>query len=104
MAHPAFESDQPTATDAFGRIEFAKGLARSLNLPANAPGLVVGIEGEWGSGKSTLINFVKMALEEQEEAPLLVDFNPWMISGSESLECLEVVCERNSVQNIAPLL
>lgn len=85
ISAPAFESDQPATIDAFGRKAFAGALARSLCLPAHAPGLIVGLEGEWGVGKSTLINFVKAALAGGDQKVLLVEFNPWLTSGSDGL-------------------
>lgn len=78
-SHPTFLHDQPAADDAFGRKPFAESLARSLVLPNNSPGLVVGIEGEWGSGKSTLIGFITKHLRENQKA-IVIDFNPWMVS------------------------
>jgi hypothetical protein len=78
-SHPTFLHDQPAADDAFGRKLFAESLARSLVLPNNSPGLVVGIEGEWGSGKSTLIGFITKHLRENQKA-IDIDFNPWMVS------------------------
>lgn len=78
-SHPTFLHDQPAADDAFGRKPFAENLARSLVLPNNSPGLVVGIEGEWGSGKSTLIGFITKHLRENRKT-IVIDFNPWMVS------------------------
>ncbi|PTQ77961.1 KAP-like P-loop domain-containing protein [Nitrosomonas oligotropha] len=78
-SHPTFLHDQPAADDAFGRKPFAENLARSLVLSNNSPGLVVGIEGEWGSGKSTLIGFITKHLRENRKT-IVIDFNPWMVS------------------------
>lgn len=83
-SHPNFLHDQPATDDAFGRESFAKNLARSLVLPNNSPGLVVGIEGEWGSGKSTLIGFITKHLRENQTA-IVIDFNPWMVSTTGAL-------------------
>lgn len=83
-SHPNFLHDQPAEDDAFGREPFAKNLARSLVLPNNSPGLVVGIEGEWGSGKSTLIGFIARNLRENKRT-IVIDFNPWMVSTTGAL-------------------
>lgn len=83
-SHPNFLHDQPATDDAFGREPFAKNLARSLVLPNNSPGLVVGIEGEWGSGKSTLIGFITKHLRENQKA-IVIDFNPWIVSTTGAL-------------------
>jgi len=93
-SHPTFLHDQPAADDAFGRKPFAESLARSLVLPNNSPGLVVGIEGEWGSGKSTLIGFITKHLRENRKT-IVIDFNPWMVSTTGAL--VETLIEQIAV-------
>ena len=44
---------------------------------------MVGILGPWGSGKTSFINLIRRELK-QNETPVL-DFNPWMFSGTEQL-------------------
>jgi hypothetical protein len=80
-----FQSDVPTGKDCFGRAPFARALAAALVLPANSEGLVVGIEGPWGSGKSFVINQLKSILTENDDRPIILEFNPWIISGTDSL-------------------
>lgn len=83
----AFFSDLPKTTekeDEFSRHSFAMRLAQAIRLAPKSPGLVVGIEGEWGSGKSTIIEFIKAELKKDPHT-IVVSFNPWMISGSDSL-------------------
>lgn len=49
---------------------------------------VIGIEGEWGEGKSSFINLLKAAFpteETDETRPTIVDFNPWWFEGSDQL-------------------
>lgn len=85
MAEPLHMSDQPAETDALGRIHFARSLAQSLVSVGSDDGLVVGIEGSWGTGKSTVIGFIKKHLTESCDAdsrPIIVEFNPWMVSNS----------------------
>ena len=85
-SHSNFLHDLPATADAFGREHFAKNLAHSLVLPNNSPGLVVGIEGEWGTGKSTLIGFITKNLKEnKKQNPIVIDFNPWMLSTTGAL-------------------
>lgn len=93
-SHPSFLHDQPATDDAFGREPFARSLARSLVLPNNSPGLVVGIEGEWGSGKSTLIGFITRHLRENRKT-IVIDFNPWMVSTTGAL--VETLIEQIAV-------
>lgn len=63
-------SDAPArsiADDRLGRTEAAAGLAR-LILDEEPP-FVVGIDGEWGSGKSSLMNMVSDELHEMRDRP-----------------------------------
>lgn len=82
-----FLHDLPAQNDTLGRTPFAKVLARSLPLPKESPGLVVGIEGSWGSGKSTLIQLITAELQSLStaSAPVVVLFNPWMVSTTGAL-------------------
>ncbi|MDR6499008.1 putative KAP-like P-loop ATPase [Burkholderia ambifaria] len=78
-------SDRPAETDALGRIHFAQSLAQSLVSAGSDDGLVIGIEGSWGTGKSTVIGFIKKHLTESHDAdsrPVIVEFNPWMVSNT----------------------
>lgn len=80
------EADDPlvdSSQDALGRKLPAAGFAkRILEIDASA-GLVVGVLGPWGSGKTTFVNFARESLV-QDGAPI-VDFNPWMFSGADQL-------------------
>lgn len=88
MPTPLYISDRPSKSDALGRNHFAKSLAHSLLFVNEGDGLVVGIEGSWGTGKSTVIGFVKKELCDSNDAslkPIIVDFNPWMVSNTGAL-------------------
>jgi predicted KAP-like P-loop ATPase len=88
ISTPTYFPDRPAETDALGRAQFAKSLARALLSVSAGDGLVVGIEGGWGSGKSTVIGFVKKELLEYGGdglKPIVVDFNPWMVSNTGAL-------------------
>lgn len=88
MIAPAYMSDRPAESDALGRDKFAKSLAKALLSVSAGDGMVVGIEGGWGSGKSTVIGFVKKELPNVGDyisKPIVVDFNPWMVSNTGAL-------------------
>lgn len=80
-----FLPDSPIGEDRFGRSNFSRALAKALVLPPNSEGLVVGIEGNWGSGKTFVINQIKSILREGDDQPIVVEFNPWVISGTDSV-------------------
>ncbi|MEY8815746.1 P-loop NTPase fold protein [Micrococcus luteus] len=70
--------------DDLGRAPVAQDFAESIRELDASQGLVVGILGPWGHGKSSFINLIR---EQFATAPALtvVDFNPWMFSGSNQL-------------------
>lgn len=77
-------SDNPaTAADQFGRTAFARQLAACLQLAPGQDSLVVGLEGEWGGGKSWVIEQVKAFLAEQ--GAIVINFNPWLINAEQEL-------------------
>jgi hypothetical protein len=77
-------SDTPTtAADQFGRTGFARQLAACLQLAPGQDSLVVGLEGEWGGGKSWVIEQVKAVLAEQDA--IVINFNPWLINAEQEL-------------------
>ena len=98
-----FKADRPGGVDAFGRAPFARSIAQGIVLGKGQPGIVVGIEGPWGSGKTFVIQQIESVLEEVEPEPLIVQFNPWIISGTYPL--VEALLEQiaSAVQRNIPL-
>ncbi len=50
--------------------------------------LAIGIEGPWGSGKTSIINLVKNQIEsdkDHKDKYAILDFNPWMHMGTEQI-------------------
>lgn len=45
---------------------------------------VIGINARWGNGKSTLLNFLKLNIKNNEA--ILVEFNPWKSASSRDIE------------------
>jgi predicted KAP-like P-loop ATPase len=83
-------SDRPVidpAQDAYGYAPFARRLARAVSETPSPEGLVMAIYGAWGTGKSTLLNFVKheIAALPEEHRPIVIDFNPWWFEGQQNL-------------------
>lgn len=90
-----FKSDQPIQTqndDLLGRSAFAKSLGKAILSYGFNESISIGLFGEWGSGKTSIIN---MALEEisslskklkkSEKEPLIIKFNPWNFSDQHQL-------------------
>lgn len=84
------DGDRPLADRAGDRLGFAdmaSALARSILAQTPTDGLVIGLEGEWGSGKSSLLNLTLNELRAMEAAqPVKVlEFRPWLIGDRDQL-------------------
>lgn len=78
---------QIAADDLLDRLPFVERLRETLlNEPkTQARGIVVGITGAWGSGKSSILNMLERSLSELSSDPLVVRFDPWLISNRDHL-------------------
>lgn len=82
----ALTSDNPiqhSADDTLGRSEVARSFAGQVMSLDASEGLVLGVLGAWGSGKTSFLNLTRASLADAD-LPVL-DFNPWMFSGAEQL-------------------
>lgn len=75
------------AEDRLGFAAIAEAIAASLVTQPKVDGLVLGIEGRWGSGKSSLINMMLDAIRDvgAEVRPEIVEFKPWLIGDRDGL-------------------
>jgi hypothetical protein len=72
--------------DRLNRRGFAAAIAKMISSWRNRPSLVIGLFGEWGSGKSSIKNMVVESLTACSHNPVfVVEFSPWQISGQEML-------------------
>lgn len=73
--------------DAYGYAPFASQLAAAIVRNKSPQGLVLAVHGKWGSGKSSLLNFIKHDLRKLPEdlRPVMVDFNPWWFEGRDQI-------------------
>ena len=69
--------------DRLGRAPLAASIAEQILHADAREGLVVGVLGHWGSGKTSFVNLVRHYLTSKS-VPVL-NFNPWLFSGSEHL-------------------
>ena len=69
--------------DVLGRAKVARSFAEQVISLDVSEGVVIGVLGPWGSGKTSFINLTRAHLEGFAVAVL--DFNPWMFSGAEQL-------------------
>ncbi|WP_287184340.1 P-loop NTPase fold protein [Mesorhizobium sp.] len=82
--------ENPWRDDRLGYAPFAKSIARVI-ISLTAPnGYVIGLHGQWGSGKSTIINFIlahlkKHNAEHEDDQVIHIDFRPWIVSGHQDM-------------------
>ena len=69
--------------DAFGRREVAETFVRQVLSLDASEGLVISLMGSWGSGKTSFLNLARQGFESEDCT--VVEFNPWMFSGTEQL-------------------
>lgn len=87
--HPSY-NDQPIERpndDRFGVDPFARALAASIRKMQSPQGAVIGLNGPWGSGKSSAVNLCKYHLDDAIKADELVviDFACWWFRGEDAL-------------------
>ncbi len=72
--------------DEFGFVEIAKKLAPSLVDASASDGMVIGIEGPWGSGKTSLLNFLRQELPKLNRPNVhVITLAPWLAGDSSTL-------------------
>lgn len=74
-----------TSEDKLNRSTFAKSLAKVLLDYAAPYSFSIGLYGEWGSGKTSLLNMVLEAVEENDKDVVILRFNPWLCSDPNQL-------------------
>lgn len=77
VAHP----DQ----DQYGFLHIAQQLAGAIHTIRREGSAVIGIEGAWGSGKTSLLNLLRSALSnEKNERTYILNISPWLDGDSTS--------------------
>jgi len=83
------DADRPIRRHEEDRLGFspvAEHLARVIVDQSAKDGLVFGIEGKWGSGKSTLVNLTIDTLKRlTTNPPEIIEFSPWLVGVRDDL-------------------
>ncbi|HEV2080419.1 MAG TPA: P-loop NTPase fold protein [Allosphingosinicella sp.] len=84
------QGDRALSKDGIDRLGFkgvAERLAEALSLGVATAGLVIGVLGRWGSGKTSLLNLTQAAIEARDlpNQPHVVEFRPWLVGDRDSL-------------------
>ena len=87
-----YSSDRPIENcdqDLLGRAAFSKQLGKALFEYKSSDGLVIGLYGKWGTGKTSVINMaineVNSLATEDNSKPLIIRFMPWNYSDKNNL-------------------
>jgi hypothetical protein len=75
------------SNDAIHRAGFARSLLTSLEAVSSKNGLVISIEGIWGSGKTSVLAMLEELAQAKpaDRRPVIVHFNPWLVGDREAL-------------------
>ncbi len=79
--------DRAGLIDGLGRSKFSRHLLELIRHIDVSQGAVIGLEGAWGSGKTSVLKSLSLYAEEipPDSRPSLFEFKPWMLSGTSSL-------------------
>ena len=79
MSNYNYSSDTPikdSSEDAFNRYPFAKRVAQIISHRKDTNSIVIGIDGKWGEGKTSVFNLIESEFAEKENV-VAIRFNPW---------------------------
>lgn len=83
----ALDADRPNAgsNDLYNRKSFVRRLTQAVaRRPGHEP-FIIGIEGSWGEGKSTVLEYMAQELVTHHPDVTLVRFNPWTYQGQDQM-------------------
>ncbi|TKV35563.1 NTPase KAP [Sphingobium sp. MP9-4] len=89
MTTNSFHGDRPIEGPEQDRFCFgplADRIAEALTTQAAGKGFVLGVEGKWGSGKSSLLALVVAKLRGMDQSKVaVVEFRPWLVGDRDQL-------------------
>ena len=71
--------------DKLNRAAFAQSLAKTISQYSLTSSFTIGLYGEWGSGKTSLVNMILESLTDINNNIIILQFNPWLCSDSKQL-------------------
>ena len=83
-----FNSDKPISNeneDELNRMPFVKRLSKSICNYDSQDCLVIGLMGEWGSGKTSILNLTFSEIKNEKDNWIFIDFNPWYFYNQDNL-------------------
>ena len=87
-----YNSDKPieySEQDLLGRTTFSKQLGEAIYKYDGKDGLVLGVFGKWGTGKTSIlkmvVNEINLLSENEDNRPIIVNFSPWNYTDKDNL-------------------
>ena len=83
-----FDADRPIEhreQDRLERRSFAEAIAQQVHAVPAEHGFTIAVVGEWGSGKTSVLNMVAEALKDGKPTTAVLRFNPWLFSNADDL-------------------
>lgn len=99
-----YSTDRPIETgeqDLLGRSSFSNQLGKAIYEYNGKDGLVIGLFGKWGTGKTSVINMaineINKLAENDENKPMIMKFAPWNYSNKDNLISLFFQSLKNKI-------
>lgn len=99
-----YSTDRPiemVEQDLLGRSSFSNQLGKAIYEYKGKDGLVIGLFGKWGTGKTSVINMavneIKKLAENNENKPIIMKFAPWNYSDKDNLISLFFESLKNKI-------
>lgn len=87
-----YSTDRPIdkeEQDLLGRSSFSNQLGKAIYEYDGHEGLVIGLFGKWGTGKTSVINMaineINKLAESDDNKPMIMRFTPWNYSDKDNL-------------------
>lgn len=96
-----FDDDAPIRTlaeDDLRVSELAHRIAMTIETSCSEVGLVIGVEGDLGAGKTSLVNLVQTSLKKTDSTLPFYFFRPWLVDSRDGLltELFSIISEAAS--------
>ena len=79
------KAKEKCSEDILGLNKLYESIAQYVKEYSEDGSLTISIEGDWGSGKSTLSNFIIEKIEDKTDKIEIMHFNPWVITDIKNL-------------------
>lgn len=89
MNYNSDKAIESSEQDLLGRVTFSKQLGEAIYKYNGKDGLVLGVFGKWGTGKTSILNMVVNEInylsDNDDDSPIIVKFSPWNYSDKDNL-------------------